>query len=338
MIPSFLKNNSKIYLVAPSFGCTFSPYNDRLLESIKILKNMGYDIYIGPNCFKNNNTASNTAKKRAKEFMDAYKSDVDLILSVGGGEVMCEILPYISFDKIKKLKPKWFMGYSDNTNLTYTLTTICDIETIYGPHAPSFYTYPLEYDTLDAIRLLNGELEFNDYGKWEYSTKKSDNPLEPYHLNKNSKIIAHNYTAPFNGRLIGGCLDCLITLCGTKYDNTINYINNHNEGIIFFLEACDLNSIQITRALFQLKNSNWFKNIKGFIIGRSNNYYDKSFGITPKSAYLKALKDYNVPILLDVDLGHLGPSIPLRCGAYAEISLINNRLHISYTNSSNEEN
>lgn len=338
MIPSFLKDNSKIYLVAPSFGCSYSPYNDRLLESIKILKKLGYDIYIGPNCFKNNKTSSNTPKLRAKEFMDAYKSDVDLIISVGGGEVMCEILPYINFNKIKKLKPKWFMGYSDNTNLTYTLTTICDIETIYGPHAPSFYTYPLEYDTKDAIRLLNGELEFDDYGKWEYQAKKYENPLEPYHLNKISKIISYNYNNPFSGRLIGGCLDCLITLCGTKYDNTLNYINNHNEGIIFFLEACDLNSIQITRALFQLKNANWFKNIKGFIIGRSNNYYDKSFGITPQKAYLKALREYNVPILLDVDLGHLGPSIPLRCGAYTTISLIDNRLHISYTNSSNEEN
>ena len=35
--------------------------------------------------------------------MDAYKSDSSLILSVGGGELMNEILPFIDFKKIKEL-------------------------------------------------------------------------------------------------------------------------------------------------------------------------------------------------------------------------------------------
>ena len=336
MRPKFIKENAKLYFVATSFGCSFSPYKDRLIAAINNLSGLGYKIELGSYVFKNRGIASTTPKLRAKEFMEAMNSDCDVIMSVGGGEVMCEILPYIPFDKIKKLPPKWFMGFSDNTNLTYTLTTICDIETIYGPHAPSFYL-PLEYDTLDAIRLLKGELEFDDYGKWQYY--KDENPLASYTLNMESKIISYNYKESFSGRLIGGCLDCLITLCGTKFDNTVNYINNHKEeGIIFFLEACDLNSIQIRRALFQLKNANWFNNIKGFIIGRSNNYFDKSFGITPQEAYLKALKEINVPILLDVDLGHLSPALPIRCGALATIKLINNRLHISYTNSSSDEN
>ena len=56
--------------------------------------------------------------------MDAYESDSSAIISVGGGEIMCEILPYIDFDKIAKLPHKFFMGFSDNTNLTYTLATI----------------------------------------------------------------------------------------------------------------------------------------------------------------------------------------------------------------------
>lgn len=336
MKPKFISDNAKLYFVATSFGCSFNPYKDRLIEAINNLSGLGYKIELGKYVFKNRGLASTTPKLRAKEFMDAYKSDCEVIMSVGGGEVMCEMLPYINFDKIKKLPPKWFMGFSDNTNLTYTLTTICDIETIYGPNAPSFYL-PLEYDTLDSFRLLKGELEFDDYGKWQ--NYKDENPLALYTLNMESKIISYNYKEPFSGRIIGGCLDCLITLCGTKFDNTVNYINSHkDEGIIFFLEACDLNSIQIRRALFQLKNANWFNNVKGFIIGRSNNFFDKSFGITPQEAYLKALKEINVPILLDVDLGHLSPALPIRCGALATIKLNNNRLHISYTNSSNDEN
>lgn len=325
----YLKNNSKIYLTAPSFGCSDSPYKERLTEAIKILKKEGFLIIEGKNIFKNELVASADSKTRAEDFMTAYRSNVDLIMSVGGGEVMCEILPYINFEELKNYPPKWFMGYSDNTNLTYTLTTICDIETIYGPNAPSFYM--INYDTLDAINLLKGKIEFNDYGRWEYNTKKNSNPLCEYNLNMKSSILAYNYINPIKGRLIGGCLDCLTTLCGTKFDNTINYTKRHkDEGIIFFLEACDLTSIGIKRALFQLKNASWFNYVKAFIIGRSQNYFDNSFNINPLMAYFDSLKEFNVPILLNVDIGHLGPSLPLRNGALATISLINNRLNIIY--------
>ena len=39
---------------------------------------------------------------------------------------MCEILPYVDFEKIRQEEPKWFMGYSDNTNLLFLLATLCD--------------------------------------------------------------------------------------------------------------------------------------------------------------------------------------------------------------------
>ena len=29
------------------------------------------------------------------------------------------------------------------------------------------------------------------------------------------------------GRLLGGCLDCLVNLCGTKFDKTKEYITNN---------------------------------------------------------------------------------------------------------------
>ena len=41
---------------------------------------------------------------------------------------MCEILPYIDFEKIRNSEPKWFFGYSDNTNLIFLLATLCDTD------------------------------------------------------------------------------------------------------------------------------------------------------------------------------------------------------------------
>lgn len=330
MKPSFLSkdNNNKIYIVAPSMGAYDYKKKKRLEKSINNLTNLGYEITVGKNVYKNEGIAASASKEdRANEIMDAFKSDASLVISTAGGEVMSQILKLIDFNVIKN-NPKWFMGYSDNTNLIYTITTILDIETIYGPHATSFYMTPFTYDTQDAYLMLTGKTTFKAYKRWE---SEYNNKLYPiYNLNKKTKMINYNFTK-VKGRIIGGCLDCLSTLCGTKFDNTVNYINKHkDEGIIFFLEAYDYNSVGIIRVIEQLKSAGWFNNVSAFIIGRSVKHNDKSFGISITDAYYESLKDLNVPIILNASIGHLGPSLPIRCGALCEVEFKNNNLYFNY--------
>lgn len=327
MKPKFLDKNGSIYLIAPSFGCTTSPYKQRLSRSIKNLKKMGYSIHIGDNVYKDDGcAASSSPQNRALEFMQAYDSSADVILSVGGGETMVEMLEYVDFDKIRNLPPKWFVGFSDNTNLTFTLTTNCNIQTIYGNNAPNFYNFPLTYDTKDTMRMIQGEQEFIGYPQFQLKETKKIYPQ--YSFDQDKTITPIQYTSSFSGILLGGCLDCLSTLCGTRFDKTKEYTKDKN--IIFYLEACDLNSIGIRRALFQLKSAGWFDTTIGFLIGRSLQYTDTSFGITPKDAYIDLLKSFNKPILLDIDLGHISPSLPIRNGAYATVSYENKNIKITY--------
>lgn len=330
MKPEFLKESPKIHLVAPSFGCVTEPYETRLKASILKLRELGAIVTEGENIWKGlGKASSNSPILRAKEINDAFLSDADAIISVGGGEVMCECLPYVDFEEIKR-NPKWFVGFSDNTNLTYTITTICDIETIYGCNAPSFYR--MNYDVLDTWEMLHGKKEFKGYKKWQLENN-SKNPLIELNLKKRTQIKTFNYDKPVTGRLIGGCLDCLTNLCGTQFDNTKAYINKHrNEGIIFFMESCDYNSIQLRRALFQLKNACWFEHVDMFIIGRSLNINDKSFDVSMEESYLDMLGEFNKPILFNVDLGHLPPSMPMRCGAIAtvEYKKEKNNIYINY--------
>ena len=125
---NYLKKGDKISLVAPSFGCTFEPYLTRLQIAIQNFKDDGFVIEEGENIYlANHPVRSNTARKCAKEFMKAYEGDSKAIISVGGGEIMCEILPYIDFKKISKLPHKFFMGFSDNTNLTYTSAMVAKV-------------------------------------------------------------------------------------------------------------------------------------------------------------------------------------------------------------------
>ena len=100
---NYLKDGGKISLVAPSFGCTTEPYKTRLQVAINNFKKLGYEVDEGPNIFLAKHKArSNSAKKCAKEFMDAYLSDSDWVIAVGGGQIMCDILTCIDFKKLKK--------------------------------------------------------------------------------------------------------------------------------------------------------------------------------------------------------------------------------------------
>ena len=124
----------------------------------------------------------------------------------------------------------------------------------------------------------------------------------------------------FSGRLVGGCLDILATLCGTAFDRTADFAERcRDEGVVWFLEACDLSVFGIRRALWQLKNAGWFRHVKGFLIGRPLAGREELMGLNHIRAVTEALEEFGVPILMDTDIGHLPPMIPLISGSIASV-------------------
>ena len=90
--------------------------------------------------------------------------------------------------------------------------------------------------------------------------------------------------------------------------------------------------MSIRRGLGQLKNTDWFKYVKGFLIGRPCAAYGQEmFGIDQYRAVIDVLAEYNVPILMDLDIGHLSPMMPIVSGSTADIEFCNNGLQIQYT-------
>lgn len=324
--PEFLSKGGRIGFIAPSFGCTTEPYLSRFQKTLKRLQKKGYQTVLGPNCFAAEGVGkSNTPEKCGAEINQFFLEDLsDVIISCGGGETMCEDLPFVDFEAVKEAPPKWYMGFSDNTNLTFTLPTLCDTAAIYGPCAGSFGTKPMEIYAKDALKLLRGKkLEVTSYKKWEKESKR-ENPYAPGNYTEPLKIRLipeGSKTVNFSGRLIGGCLDCIVTLCGTPYDKAKEFAQRYQEdGIIWFLEACDLNPMGIRRALWQLKQAGWFQHVKGFLIGRSLHYDDEILGVDRITAYTSVLEELGVPMILDADLGHLPPSMPLISGAMADVT------------------
>ncbi len=327
----FLRGNELIDLVAPSFGVTTEPYLSRNEVAIKNFKKMGFRVHEGECVHLEEGVASSASpQKRGKEIMDAFHDESSLILSVGGGELMNEILPFIDFEEIKRLPPKWFMGFSDNTNLTFTLATLSNSISIYGPCSPQFFSKKLRCSELDAFSLLKGEKHIEGYPKYSITPRNELHPLWIYRLTQKKVITPYFYSKPMEGILLGGCLDCLANLCGTRFDNVKDFNEKHPEGVIWFLEACDLSPLALRRALFELKEAGWFVHTKGFLMGRHLCGDNEIFGVSKVNATLDILSTFGVPILMDIDLGHIPPSMPIKVGAKAKVSFKQENIVFDY--------
>lgn len=361
--PVFLQEKGTIGFVAPSFGCAIEPYRSGFLNAQQRWREQGYELRLGPNCYAGDGVGiSSTPERCGKELTDWYcDKNNDCLISCGGGELMCEILDYVDFNQVREASPKWYLGYSDNTNFTFLLTTLCDTASLYGPCAAAFGMEPLHPSLNDAMSLLRGEkMIMHGYDRWERESQKDEeNPLAPYHLTETSVI---KYLLPdgrtnveslretaekrwskkanvrreasadgdqearaeivFSGRLIGGCMDCLVNLLGTKYDKTAEFAKRYKEdGIVWFLEACDLNLMSVRRAMWQMEHAGWFQHCKGFLIGRPRIGMDaEEFGIDHYQAVCEMLYSYQVPVLMDLDIGHLPPAMPLICGSMVQVA------------------
>ena len=342
-IPESLKLGGTIGFAAPSFGCNIEPYKTAFNNALKTFEKMGYKTKLGQNCYAGDGIGiSNTPLKCAKEINSflcgEYNEEISALFSCGGGELMCEILDDVDFDKIKKSKPVWFLGYSDNTNLTFLLPTICDITAIYSPCAPAYGMEPWHPSLKDTFELLTGKSNMaHGYDKWEKeSLKNEENPLVPYNVTKKTEIKKFgagkdDAKTEISGRLIGGCLDCLSNLAGTKFDKVSDFNEKYKEdGIIWFMESCDLNPMAIRRAIWQLDHAGWFKYVKGFLIRRPLCLDEEILGVDRYNAVYPLLEKYNVPIIMDLDIGHTAPMMPIVSGAKAEIVVEKNSIKIHY--------
>ena len=357
--PKFLAEGGTIGFLAPSFGCGTGDYRTTAFENALCKwRAMGYSLVLGPNCYAAEGVGiSNTPEKCGQEVMDSFLSqESDCLISCGGGELMCEILPYVDFEKLAGAEPKWFMGYSDNTNLTYLLATVADTASVYGPCAGTFGMEPWHKSLEDAFGILTGRnglgknshtkpekaedafghsATVRGYESWEReSLKGEENPLAPYHVTEERILrtyVGRKETAEllsFQGRLLGGCLDCLVNLLGTRFDRTREFVERYQEdGIIWFLEACDLKVFSIRRAMWQMEEAGWLKFVKGFLVGRPANG-DTMMNLDAYDAVLEVAGRKGVPVVMDADLGHRPPMMPLVVGSMADVTVEGNDISI----------
>lgn len=79
-----------------------------------------------------------------------------------------------------------------------------------------------------------------------------------------------------------------------------------------------MSSSQVMRNLWQMKSAGYFENCRGIIFGRPL-FVREDYGVKFYEAVLGALKDLNIPIIYDVDIGHVAPQMAVVNGAIIDV-------------------
>ncbi|MNI52515.1 Microcin C7 self-immunity protein MccF [compost metagenome] len=211
------------------------------------------------------------------------------------------MLEHIDFSQVKN---KWIMGFSDISLLLLVITLRTGMATAHGP----------------SLGDLRGEVIDKTTAMWEtvLSTASGDSVIQRSSPT-DWKTVSGNAVA-LKGRLLGGCIDVIRHIIGTPYGDVRHFQENfiHQEPILWYLENCELNTADLRRSLVQMKLAGWFDNCSGVMFGRSGSNTPME-NYTAEDVYRELSEELQVPVVYDLDFGHVPPQMTLINGAYAEV-------------------
>lgn len=313
--PNKLSKNDVIEIISPSNGVKLKKIK-KYEKAIEKLEDYGFKILEDKYVRNSINGTSSNAYNRALEFNKAIvNKEAKALIACSGGDYLIQILDLINFKNIKS-NIKWIQGQSDITPLLFYITTKYDIATIYSFNAKTFGE-----ESVPEL-MINNNIQFitgNTPSQTEYGFRIKEDKIEEYWeciSNKNNDI---------KGRIIGGCLDSLKDIIGTKYDNVKRFINAYkNDGIIWYFDVAQMTNEDILRTMWQFKNAGWFNNCVGIMFGRLDN--EITYTNTSLADAIKYNLDIlNIPILINTDIGHTDPVFTIINGSKVKITKNNNK-------------
>lgn len=326
--PRPLRPGDTVAITAPSSGVEpgAQPRLDLVLNHWRA---RGFRVVEG-DCLRHElHDTSAPAPQRAAELM-RFLTDpgIAAVLPPWGGERAIELLPLMDFDRLRGLPPKWLLGFSDVSTLQMPLALVAGWASAHGSNlmdlAPS-QTEPLVTGVFDLLA-HDGATPFVQQASRRYQVQ-----WIPFETDTNAAL---NLTEPtrwrrldgrddvpltLQGRLIGGCLDTVSRLAGTRFGDVPGFIRaSGGDGVLVYLENCEQSPCEMLRTLVSLKLHGWFDGVAGVLLGRSAAPEVKEADrLDHARAARDALGDLPCPVLVDVDIGHRQPQFTLVNGALA---------------------
>ncbi|TYP79688.1 S66 family peptidase [Paenibacillus methanolicus] len=317
-----LQAGAAIGITAPSSGVQ-PELHGLVKQACARLEAKGYRLVVGETVWTQHKAKSAPADVRAAELNAMLQDErLSLIFPPWGGELLIEVVDRIDYEAIK---PKWILGYSDTSALLLAVTLMTGLATAHGAN-------------LIDVR---GEVADETTGMWEtvLGTRAGESVRQPsspmyqqawdhdnptpcvFHLTEPTRWkTVGGGSVHMSGRLLGGCVDIIRHLVGTPYGDVKRFREErmNEEPVIWYLENCELSMADMRRSLVQMKLAGWFDHCGGLLFGRSEANRPTE-GYMAEDLYRELAEELGVPVLYDVDCGHVPPQLTFVNGARAEI-------------------
>ena len=331
--PRPLTAGDRIDVPAPSMGVP-TALHARFDHAVQDLGASGFIVEVG-DFARRDGLVPGPASARQAELMAAFAGPARAVLPPWGGELAIELVDRTDWPALAE-DPKWFVGWSDISTLLLPLTITTGVATLHGANLMDEpWELPAEFHRWTDVASLPVGASFTQsaaphrrsrpWGIWE------EEPLgrgAAYEAPTVWRALSGDDDVKMRGRLIGGCLETVSLLAGSRYGDVSGFAQRHApEGVIVYLEVCDSDAATVLRTLWALRLSGWFDHASGVLIGRTT--APDVPDLTQSEAVERALADLGIPVILDFDTGHQPPQMPLVNGALAEVELVSGQGRIT---------
>ncbi|GLX48634.1 LD-carboxypeptidase [Streptomyces hygroscopicus subsp. hygroscopicus] len=320
--PRPLRPGDRIGVTSPSSGVA-GPLRPRLDVAIKEIEARGHEVVVG-RCMDGTTHVSAPAAERAAELTDMLTDPtIRAVVPPWGGETAIDLMPHLDFEAIGRAEPTWVVGYSDMSTVLTPLTLLTGVATVHGNNLMDTpYRVPEGLVSwLDVVAAPQGE-PFAQIPPGRYRTGGWDDWTRDPEIRDLTLDGQGGWTrldgdgdVDVEGRLIGGCVETVAPLAGSRYLDTSRFAGD--EPLLVYVEACEDNAFTICRHLHGLRLAGFFDRAAAVLVGRTN--APDSPTLTQREAVLDALGPLGVPIIADVECGHVAPHLPLVNGARGRV-------------------
>lgn len=327
--PKPLRPGDLIAVTAPSSGVSGHAVL-RLDLVLDHLRALGYKVVEGQ-CLRNEYKSASAPREQRAQELNRFLRDpaVSAIFPPWGGELASELLELIDFEALRDVAPKWLLGFSDLSTIQVPLTLLSGWATAHGSNMMDLAPSQRDPLTTSVLAVLSADLaqpvfqassEFYQQTWIDFATQ-ADAPLNLTAPTRWKRLDGTGEPVTMTGRLIGGCLDTIAWLAGSKYADIPRFIQESGErGTILYLENVELPPPALVRALLALRRSRWFDGLSGLLIGRSAGPAPSGpADLSYEDALHATLDSLRCPVIYDVDIGHKPPQFTLINGALARV-------------------
>jgi len=324
--PAPLRPGDLVGVTSPSSGVP-ADLRPRLAFCVEDLHRCGYDVVVG-RCMDGEGVVSAPAAERAAELMDMLLDPrVRAVVPPWGGELLVEVLPHLDLEALRRAEPTWVVGFSDVSTLLLPLTTAAGWATLYGSNlleTPYEVPPPLAH-WLDVAGVSQGgsvvQGASTAHRAHGFDPWQDDPTYTRYSLDRGGRwslLDPAGGPVRVQGRLVGGCVETVSILAGTA--DLPAFAREHApEGLLVHVEASGDVATDIARDLWRMRLAGWFDDARAVLVARTT--APDADGFTQLDAVRSVLGDLGLPVVLDVDCGHLVPRLTLVNGALAELEV-----------------